>query len=268
MNEKQKHSSKSSFIGRFVHVNSDEEIIFAMDWRDSTLTIIERSIEKVPQTVKVFRAIVTQISSVLSMGECIDRGSLIPQSSDVYKTVHIHTGKNASNLDENLVTISEFKLENPHRELADPRKNIGFIRFDFVRIRNMEKVEVSKYLMTPRKKELLSHKLFSKTDDANRRWEDVPVNYDKLNDVKEEMWKLKYMIRPSTCCFEDCARLEPKKCSKCHHYSCSMHTTEQFEVNECPGDERDDEYEGEIEIKIVCGHCSGLHSEIACLKWY
>ena len=269
MNKNQKHSSKSSFYGRFVHSKSDEEVILAMDWRDSTITIIQRSIEKVPQSVKVFRSKVTQISSVLTIGECIERGFLDPKSSDVYKTVHIHTGKNAATnfSNENLVTISEYMLENPQMELADPRKNIGFFRFDFVTIRNQEMMEVSKYLMKPGGKELLSHRLFSKRDSVNRRWEDVPVNYSKLDDVKEEMWKLKFMIRQSTCCFEDCEKPEPKKCSRCHHYTCSLHSTEQFEVFENSGD-GDVLFEGEIEIKLICAHCSGLRSEIVCLKWY
>ena len=96
MSKKQKHSSKSSFYGRFVHSKSDEEVILAVDWRDSTITIIQRSIEKVPQSVQVFRSKVTQISSILTFGECIERGFLDPQSSDVYKTVHIHTGRNAA----------------------------------------------------------------------------------------------------------------------------------------------------------------------------
>lgn len=265
-----KQASKSQIYGTFVNARTDEELIFAIDWRESLLTIIERSIEKVPQTVQVFRSKVTQINSILSQGECIERGYLIPGSPDVYKTVHTHSGKSTVNfLDENIVTISEFKLENPHLELTDPRKNIGFIRFDFIKIRNEEKVEVSKYLRTPGGKELLSHRLFSRINFTNRRWEDVPISYEKLSDVKEEMWKLKFMIRHS-CCFEDCQRLPAVKCSRCHHYTCSRHSTEQFEVdqNESSGSANDVLFEGEIVIKVICGHCSGMYSEIACLKWY
>ena len=266
---KRKKASKSKIVGRFVNLANDQEITIAFDWSawsdiESTITIVLRSIERVPQSVNVFRSKVTQINSILSQGECISKGSfIIPESSNLYKTVHIHSGKSlATYQDENFVTISEYKLENPHKELSDSEKLLGFIRLDFVIINNKEKVELSKFIFKARRKELLEHKLFAKTDSNNRKWEDIPVNYCLLNDVKEEMWKLKYMIRHS-CCFEDCERTEHSKCSRCHHYTCAMHSTEQFEVeDESSGDD------GKILINLLCGHCSGMFSEIACLKWY
>ena len=266
---KRKKASKSKIVGRFVNLANDQEITIAFDWSawsdiESTITIVLRSIERVPQSVNVFRSKVTQINSILSQGECISKGSFfIPESSNLYKTVHIHSGKSlATYQDENFVTISEYKLENPHKELSDSEKLLGFIRLDFVTINNKEKVELSKFIFKARRKELLEHKLFSKTDSNNRKWEDIPVNSCLLNDVKEEMWKLKFMIRHS-CCFEDCERTEHLKCFRCHHYTCAMHSTEQFEVeDENSGDD------GKILINLLCGHCSGMFSEIACLKWY
>ena len=267
---KKKHPSKSRIVGRFVNVKYDQELLIAFDWSESTLTIVERSIVQVPQTVNVFRSKVTQINPTLSQGECIEKGLIIPGSLDVYKTVHIHSGKSVVNyLDENLVTIAEFKLENPHKELSSSEKLIGFIRWDFVTIRNEEKVEVSKFIMTSGGKQLVEHRLFSRTDSNNRKWQDVPVNYDKLNDVKEEMWKLKYMFIHS-CCFEDCDRPEVLRCSRCHHYTCARHSMEQFEVeNESLENNNEGNlFDGEIIIKVLCGHCSGMRSEISCLKWY
>ena len=271
---KRKQPSKSKIVGRFVNVAYDQEIIIAFDWSDwsdieSTITIVLRSIELVPQSVKVFRSKLAQINSILSYGECVQKGSLIiPESSNLYKTVHIHSGKSLANYqDENFVTISEYKLENPHKELSNSEKLIGFIRLDFVIIKNQEKVEISKFIMKARRKELLEHKLFSKTDSNNRKFEDVPLNYDLLNDVKEEMWKLKYMIRHS-CCFEDCERTEHSKCSRCHHYTCSIHSTEQFEVEYESSDNEGHIFDGEILINFLCGHCSGMFSVFSCLKWY
>ena len=117
--------------------------------------------------------------------------------------------------EENNISIEEYKLENPHKILNHASKFIGYTVYDFVLIRQQEKVEVSRFSIRANGlRELISHSLYAKQDNFNRNWEDVPVNEELLSDVKTEMWNLKYLIT-DICCWEDCDLTNNIKCCRC-----------------------------------------------------
>ena len=137
--------------------------------------------------------------------------------------------------------------------------------YSFITIKKNEKVEVSKFIMRNQKKELLSHSLFSKEDRYNRKWQDVPVNNEKLSSVKAEVWNLRYLIRRN-CCWEDCQLPSNVKCSNCHHYVCPNHADERLHIDEEEGEETEDsEFVGEMIMEVLCGHCVDKHCQFACL---
>ena len=149
-----------------------------------SLTIVERCINNVPQSVAVFRAFLTQISQDFSNGECVEP-SFNVSSRYVYKNVQIHSGFRDNGFrikDENNISIEEYKLENPHKILKHPSKCIGYTTYDFVLIKQEEKVEVSRFIFKSNGlRELISHSLYLKQDNFNRNWEDVPVNDEILS---------------------------------------------------------------------------------------
>jgi len=92
--------------------------------------------------------------------------------------------------DENNISIEEYKLENPHKSLTFGKKLIGITIYDFILIKKMEKVEVSKFIYNNAgRKTVLSHSLYHKQDNSNRNWEDVPVNNQFLLDIKGKFQK-------------------------------------------------------------------------------
>ena len=275
----EKQSSKSRFYGRFVSKLKDQEIIFS--YRDSTVTVVQRSIEKSPQDVLVFRAIVDQISQTFSQGKCVERGSIFSSSEDsfFYKVLMINSGRNDTGtafIEENKITIQEYRLENPHKILSHHKKILGYTMFDFVKIKNLEKVEVAKFIMRNFKQELISHTLYSKEDGINRSWNDIPVNNNLLSAVQAETWNLRYLITRK-CCWEDCEVTLTVKCSRCHHYVCSHqdHMEETFQFDESiDGDQGDtegaeeSEFQGSIGVSVLCGHCLDRQCNFECLRWF
>lgn len=267
----EKRASKSSVFGRFTNVKKDVELIFS--YKDSTLTIVERSINKIPQSVSVCRAKVSQITQTLSKGECIEKSSFSSSSSNyVYKFVQINSGRRDNGLrstDENNITVDEYRLENPHKQLSCSEKLIGYTVYEFVLLKQKEKVEVSKFIMKVNGvRSLLSHSLFSKQDNSNRNWQDVPVNDEILSAVKTETWNLRYLITKK-CCWEDCELTTEVKCSRCHHYVCQKHVDERIEIEEDEESNADvEEFMGDIVINSFCWHCENKPCVFECLRWF
>ena len=266
----EKQSSRSSFYGKFTNNKMDKELIFS--YKSSTLTIVERSIISLPQSIAVFRACVDQISQSFTMGECVEKGSF--SSNYVYKAVKINSGRRDNGFrykEENNITIEEFKLQNPHKSLTHTEKQIGYTMYDFVLIKKKEKVEVSRFIFSANGvKTLVSHSLFSKEDNFNRNWQDVPVNNEILSDVKKEMWVLKYLIS-KCCCWEDCEIKTNIKCSRCHHYVCASHSEEIVNFEEDLGaDEAEVQngFIGELIVTSLCWHCADKHCNFECLRWF
>ena len=154
--------------------------------------------------------------------------------------------------------------------MTHPEKLIGYTMYDFIIVKKKEKVEVSRFMFSANGvKTLVSHSLFSKEDNYNRNWQDVEVNNEILNDVKKEMWILKYLISKS-CCWEDCEMSTNIKCTKCHHYVCGSHSEEIVEFEEdLESDEADVlDFIGELIVLPLCWHCAGKHCDFECLRWF
>ena len=69
-----KQASKSCFFGRFENIDEDVQIYFSWESKNSTVSVVRKSLRKVPEEViSVERAIIQQISSTYSEGECIEK---------------------------------------------------------------------------------------------------------------------------------------------------------------------------------------------------
>ena len=254
----EKQASKSGFFGRFENIDEDVQIYFSWDSTNSTVTIVRKSLRKVPEEIiSVERAVIQQISSSYSEGECIEKG-VLGQDGLVYKKITLNSGKTCRSSfrieEENNILIEEFQITNPNLKIDHPSKIIGYSYFEFIIVSGEELVEVTKVnLKQKSRRKVLWNSRLEKVDIINVQWNDKPVDNGLLNALKAEIWDLQWTIIHQ-CCWEECHDPTNLKCARCLHYVCQTH----HKVKE----EDLDSY------LVLCGHCCGIKSDSMCLLHY